>query len=329
MLALAGAFATKGLSFAVAAVVLGDCAAEIVSCIFLYISLRLDMKNLNKNRGSRKGYREIIRISAPLTASRYLNSGLRTGENMLTVRALGAFSSEGALSQFGMLKGMALPLLFFPSSLLQSVSLLLIPEMSEAQVKNENYKIKYAVEKVMKLCFCCSFFLSVLFFTLAGPLGRLIYGSEEISFLLRALSPLIPFMYIDSICDGMLKGLDKQKLCSFLMVSDSAARLLFIPFIVSRFGLLGFLGIMVVSNLYTSVFRVAALLKAARLRFKILQWGILPLIISLFSVSAAFLFSASVGNDLLLVIAVTALSLAFYLPLCFFFKVLSKDDFKL
>ena len=44
-------------------------------------------------------------------------------------------------------------------------------------------------------------------------IGNVIYKSEDVGFLLCALSPIVPFMYLDSVADGILKGLDQQNFC--------------------------------------------------------------------------------------------------------------------
>ncbi len=329
VLCLAGGFSKKGISFAVAAVMVGDAVAEAISCGLLYLSYRADKKKLKTDNPVPKnsGFREILRIATPITAGRYLNSGLRTAENILVPKSLTAFGAASALSQFGMIKGMALPLLFFPSSFLTAISTLLVPEMSEAQTKNQLYKIRFATEKTLSVTSAAAFLIGALFFALAQPLGLLFYESREVSYLLRALAPIVPLMYIDSICDGMLKGLDKQSFIFWLSVSDSAARLLLVPLVVSRFGMTGFLGIMVISNLYTAVLRVWKLLKTAKTPFSVGKWFIKPLISALLCVLAAnFLYGVLPFNMLFNVILSILLSSAVYVGTLFALGGITRED---
>ena len=106
------------LTNACAAILLGDTIAEAASAVYIYILYCLDKKHLSGLSGRQNPpysvTREIGRISTPITLGRYLNSGLRTIENILVPKNLARFStSSNALAGFGMIKGMALPLLFF------------------------------------------------------------------------------------------------------------------------------------------------------------------------------------------------------------------------
>ena len=332
VLTLAGGFAKKGIAFACAAVITGDVVAEAFSCLYMYFAYRLDRKKLSKGSDTLKigGYRKIINIAAPITAGRYLNSGLRTVESVMVPKNLALFGGGlGALSQFGMIKGMALPLLFFPSSFLNSVGALLIPEMSEALIKKQYYKIRYATERVITITTVSSFLLASLFFALSEPLSILVYKSREVGALVCALAPIVPLMYLDSICDGMLKGLDRQRFVFFVSVSDSALRLLAIPLIVPRMGMTGFLLIMVLSNLYTAVLRILKLLSVSKAPFLLGKWLIKPLLSAgVSSVVARTLFSHLPVGTLLGVIISAAIAAFVYALLVFFFGCVSRDDLR-
>lgn len=329
---LAGGFAEKGIAFACAAVVFGDTVAEGFSCLYIFIAYRIDKKRLDlSKKGENRGvFRKIIRIALPITSGRYLNSGLRTAENIIIPKNLAAFGgTNNALSQFGMIKGMALPLIFFPSSFLNSVSTLLIPELSEAAAKGEKYKIKYAADRAITLTLVSSFLISALFFTLSDRLGLIFYKSTEVGFLLKFLAPVIPLMYADSVCDGMLKGLDKQSFVFRVAVSDSLLRLLAIPLVVPRYGIKGFLVIMIVSNVYTAALRIFKLLKTAELSLDISRRIIKPALSAAVSVFIAksLLSSLSFGNITQTVcVSVTATGL--FMGFCVLFGCVSTDDFR-
>ncbi|MBO4467840.1 MAG: oligosaccharide flippase family protein, partial [Clostridia bacterium] len=133
-------------------VMLGDAVAEGISCGFLALVYKSDLSKL-KNTGSAAISTQTIvkrtgEIALPIAGGRYLNSFLRTFENVLVPKKLVASGSSGnsALSKFGMIKGSALPVLFFPSTLLNSMSILLLPELSVANGKKQGIAIKSTVE---------------------------------------------------------------------------------------------------------------------------------------------------------------------------------------
>ena len=55
-----------------------------------------------------------------------------------------------SLSIFGMVKGMVMPLLVFPSIFLASFSTLIIPEIAEANALNKKNTVNYIISKVIK-----------------------------------------------------------------------------------------------------------------------------------------------------------------------------------
>ena len=262
-LVLLALFFTKGadLSVTCAAVFSGDAAAEILSCVYLYLRYRHELKKHTPAPLRERAFRRLFSISLPITSGKYLNSILRAAENMLVTRALAVFSEKGALAVFGMIKGMALPVLFFPSVLLSAVSTLLIPEISEAAGKRRILAVRSTVEQVLCAALSVGFIFSAIFASAGYKIGALLYDSADVGFLLCALAPIVPLMYVDSLCDGLLKGLNQQNFTFRVSVIDSAARLLAVFPVVSHFGVKGFIMIMYFSNLFTAILNVRRLIK--------------------------------------------------------------------
>ncbi len=277
----------SGVEDGCATVLFGDAVAEFSSALYLFVFYLFDRKKTAALRGrERPPYkisRELLRIVCPIAGGRYLNSLLRTIENILVPRGFIKFglSREAALSSFGMIKGMALPLLLFPAGLLSSVTSLLVPEMSEAAAAGQRGRIRYAAERSITITFLSSIPFAVLFFFAADPLSRLIYAEEGVGKMVRALAPLVPLMYIDSVSDALLKALDKQMITFRHTILDSLGRiatvLAFLPF----FGMTGFIVIMYGSNLFTSLLNLGSLIKATGAKIKMVESIILPLLAAL------------------------------------------------
>ena len=274
VLLLVNKFIHKGIAYACAAVLIGDAVAEGISCFVLYLCYISSKKHLNSLSGRKNPPYSVIkhltRIALPITSGRYLNTALRTAENVLVPKNLSLYPHSGAnaLSQFGMIKGMALPILFFPSTLLNSISTLLIPEMSEAVAKNMRSTIKKLTLKVLRLTTLLSIVCGLFFLFAGEKIGILIYNSSDIGNLLVALSPIVPFMYLDSVADGILKGLDQQIFTFQTAVSDSTIRIILILCLLPISGMKGFIGIMYFSNFLTCFLNVKRLCKVSGLKFK-------------------------------------------------------------
>lgn len=286
ILSLVSLYYENGLAACCFAVILGDSVAEALSCVFLYISFVFDRKKLKSRNFKSKNkpiIRRLLHISVPITLGRYLNTGLRTAENILVPKNLAKYpkATDSALSQFGMIKGMALPVLFFPSAILNAVSTLLIPEISEAVTLNQNTVVQQACERIFKITSVVGIIFGAIFFTAGSEIATLIYNDSDVGFLLRALSPIVPLMYLDSISDGILKGMDQQSFTFCTAISDSTIRLIFILILLPKFGLMGFILIMYFSNFLTCFLNVRRLLKISDAKINYTKTILLPTVISL------------------------------------------------
>ena len=324
-------FISKGITKCCMAVMLGDVISECVGCLIITLIFLKDKEKLNFLSGRRTlNYpilKKILHISVPITSGRYLNTALRTGENLLVPKSLAKhpLSSTNALSLFGMIKGMALPILFFPSAILNSVSTLLIPEISEALATNKPWVVKSATSRIIKLTSLVSFIFGAVFFCIGKEIGVLIYKENQVGFLIKSLSPIVPLMYLDSICDGILKGLDQQSFTFKTAVSDSVIRIILIIVLLPRFSLNGFIGIMYFSNLFTCFLNVGRLLKLTNLKLNLIYDIILPLITAncVTLLVQFFVENFSIGCNMVYIMLVCVPSIVFYVILLNIFGVIN------
>ena len=321
-----------GLEYACAAVLFGDTVAEAVSCLYVYARYKADFKKLEiSSPVSRNQYRllpAISHIALPITSGRYLNSLLRMIENVLVPICLtNSILGGNGISLFGMIKGMALPVLFFPSTLLGALSTLLLPEISEAAVRKRYGVVRSMVSRIIKITSLVSIIFSVLFLIGGKALGSLIYGSEDVGFLLCALSPIVPFMYLDAISDGILKGLDQQKFTFHTSVSDSAIRIVLILLCLKRFGIYGFIGIMYFSNFLTCILNTRRLARVSNIKFDFINTFFLP-VLSGFSLCllARFLLNLLHVSDLLYVVILCVVCIPLYFASLFLLGIIDRDD---
>ena len=181
------------------------------------------------------------------------------------------------MAQFGAVKGMALPLIFFPSALLMTLSGLLIPELADAYALGQRRQVTHLTERTLHVTLLGSILVGGLFTVLGRSLGEILYHDSLVGLLLQILGPLTPVMYLDSVVSGMLKGLNQQVHSLWYSVADSAARITLIYLLLSRFGLTGFLYVMLVSNLLTATLSTSRLLSVSNTQMNWGRWVIRPL----------------------------------------------------
>ena len=79
----------------------------------------------------------MLHIALPLAFSAYARSALSTLEHLLVPRGLksAGFSADRALSGYGTIQGMVMPIISFPACFLMALGELMIPELTEAQMR--------------------------------------------------------------------------------------------------------------------------------------------------------------------------------------------------
>lgn len=310
----------------------GNCGVFLSFLIewFLYV---IDRKAFSASADYRLGSsegRKIVRTAAPIAISTYLRSGLVTVEHILIPEGLRkSGSSHGdALSAYGSIGSMALPILLYPASVIGSFAGLLIPEMTEASVKPGEKRIPYMIGRVLSLSLAYSVGVGGIICCFAPALGNLLYPGTATATYLRILAPLVPIMYVDTATDAMLKGLGEQVASMKINVADAALSVLLVFFLVPVFGINGYLITVYVSELFNTVLSVTKLLTIRRVQVKICKWIFAPLLCvvvstaSVLHVFSGFLSTVS-GWSLTVLIAATAV---LYILLLTLSGVFDKED---
>ncbi len=333
-----GTMAPKGLEYACGSIVIGTTVAEIISCVYSFVLYSIDIKGLKiKVKARLKDsniLRKILSIAVPVTGSSCLRSGLSMVENILIPKGLkkSGQSYNNALSGYGMLTGMVMPVITFPSAFLMSFSTLIIPEFSEANASNHKKNIRYISGRIFQITFFFSILIMGIFIFFGKELSLLIYSTKSPGIYISVLAPVIPLMYLDSVVDGMLKGLNEQLHYLSYNIIDSVLRVILIFLLLPVLGLNGLIIVIFVSEILNSTLSIARLVKVTNLHMEVSKWIIKPLI-SVF-IPGIFLCLLSEAIDVMITCFVTKviLELAFiiiiYIILLFIMRCLNKDDIK-
>ena len=151
--------------FAVIGLVIGEIVSSLfcIQC-FTYGKVFTRIHFVLKNNFSH--LKELLKLSAPLTANRILLNLLQSIEAIsipIRLQQYG-YTSSDALSAYGVLTGMALPCILFPSAVTNSVSTMLLPTVTEIQTSNKWEQLKKLIQKVTLLFFSWFFLLYTLSF---------------------------------------------------------------------------------------------------------------------------------------------------------------------
>lgn len=275
-------FAPSTVEYCCCAIMVGSTAGEVSSCLFTYVLYRLHLHKTAAGKGQKSTgiFRQICHIVLPITFSSTLRSGLGVIENMLIpigFRKNGA-SAASALAEYGILNGMVMPILLFPSTFLTSFASLLVPEMTEALALNHKRYIQYVCGRAIRTTLLFSIFVSVFCACFAENLGVLLYHSAESVRLIQILAPLIPLWYLDIVVDNLLKGLDQQLPSLRYNFADTAIRVVLVYFLIPVAGTKGYLCIVFFSTIFNATLSINRLLKTACLQVSVIRWILLPVL---------------------------------------------------
>lgn len=281
----------QALSVRCALVMAATAASEAVSAIILLLFSRGEARRCFGGEAAARPsdvLRRLWDIIWPVEGGRCLSSALHTAENMLVPACLAVYIGEraAAVEQYGILKGMALPLLTFPFGLLGSLGVLLMPELTEAHIKAQKRRLNALLSRMLCLTAFCSALAGALFAVWGAPLALLLYGSEEAGFYIAALGPAMPLVYLESMVDGAMKGIGEQKAVFRYSVWDSVLRIAGVVLLLPRFGMKGFLFVILLSSLYTCAANLHRLLAACAVRFEPVRWLCAPLAAGMLSAMA-------------------------------------------
>ena len=250
-----------------AAVTLGRAAADVLSLALMALAYGLDRRGHYRDQGA--GGRLTLRmlhIAVPLALSAYARSALTTIQHLLVPRGLKAagFSANSALAGYGVIQGMVLPVIFFPSCILAAAAELIVPELTAVQVRRDEKAIRRTSGELMRLSVLFSLGVGAFLYFCADPLGMLIYGSRDAGRYIRILAPLVPFMYTDMSVDGCLKGLGQQVWSMGINIADALLGLLLTWKLLPRYALAAYIGIIYATELLNFGLSAGRLWKVTR-----------------------------------------------------------------
>ncbi len=259
-------------------VVLGGTVAETLSCIYYVIIYIADSKRYKKI-GTTKGIRKrIIKIALPVALSSCLKSGLSAIKHIMIPIQLkkSGLSASTALSQYGIIQGMVMPVIMFPSAIILSFSSLILPEFSQLYVTKKHSKINTSISKTFKITLLFSIGVTGIFIYYSDFLGQWIYKSAEAGYFIRLVAPLTAIMYLDFVTDSILKGLNQQVGVVKINIIDTLMCIILIYFILPAYSTIGYIFVIFVSEIANGFLSVNMLIKTTEFEFKFTKWILKP-----------------------------------------------------
>ncbi|HEY0827241.1 MAG TPA: stage V sporulation protein B [Bacilli bacterium] len=188
-------------------------------------------------------FRKIMQIYLPVTASKLVGSGSYFLESIMIVQslAIAGIAAVTATTQYGILQGMVIPILLLPSALTYSLSVSLIPFLSEAAARNDMKLIHKRLHQSLKLALVTGAPFAVIMFVLASPLCYFLYHDAEVGDMLRMMAPAALFIYFQGPLQAALQALNKPGTALLNTFIGACIKLLLIYLLATKpeFGIMG------------------------------------------------------------------------------------------
>ena len=231
----------------------GITAGEFVSALFAAHSLTRLGSPVRTffSKSLFRHLRELLSLSVPLTANRTIVTLLQSVEatSIPVCLKLYGLDASGALSLYGVLTGMALPCIQFPSAVTNSVGIVLMPAVSATSTAGN----RSAVIRLLKK-----------FFLIFGRLiGTLLFHSETAGKFILTLAWICPFLYTNTALFSAINGYGKTGFTFLINTCGLLIRISSVFFAIPRFGIQGYLWGLLISQLAVSVLAFTVLFKHA------------------------------------------------------------------
>ena len=194
-------------------------------------------------------------MAIPLTINRVSLSLAQSLENILIPLSLRSFgySSEDALSVYGILTGMVFSTIMFPAVLSNSLSAMLLPEIAKAQAEKKEQQIAHLIRKTIESSLVFGFLCTLLFLLGGSYIGVFLFGNHLAGVYIRTLSWISPFLFLSGTLCSILHGFGKPKTVLALNIIGSCIRIFCIFYFVPMIGIRGYLWGMLASQIFTSL----------------------------------------------------------------------------
>jgi len=282
-----------------AIIILGMVIGELSSLVYLsysYKKHKLDIQWTDRGEGYFTIFQQIYHIAVPVTCTRIFMSVMSSVNSVLIPRQLMAsgLTNHEAVGMYGIITGMVMPLLFLPFTIISSLSVMIIPTISEKMTVRNYSDVKNKISTSIQLSCITAFFSSGVLIAFGHPIGIVLYNQPLVGIFLIPLAGILIFQCLQHNLASILNGLGKQNIAAFHFIIGGMIQLGFTYFLVCRpeWRIKGYVLGYILSTVIVCLLNFIQVAKTIRIEFKWGKWFIQPALISLFVALSMRLFYA-------------------------------------
>ncbi|KQL34139.1 MULTISPECIES: oligosaccharide flippase family protein [Bacillaceae] len=178
----------------------------------------------------------LFSIALPSSGSKLFGSFTWFLEPIIFIKALAitGITSVAATTLYGVISGVLVPLLLFPSFIPYALSVVLIPAVSDAFARRNNSLLKERIHLSLKFSTLTGCYAATLFYLHGGELVSVLFHVENATVYMKILSPIFFFYYIQSPLFSILQALNNSKAAFLNSLYGGVGKLLLLFFLASQ-----------------------------------------------------------------------------------------------
>lgn len=240
--------AAPSVTSTVAVAYIALCIGELISFLLLYIYYKANKKKVSFTTFKREGRAQllfdILVVSVPLCLNGFLSTALTTVSTLIVPRRLISAGIEysSALSLIGKFSGMAMAIIFFPLIIVNSMSTVLVPDLSQTMDKNDYFSMEKRITQVMKIAFLLGTITLIISISIPDSLGKLFFNRTDLGQFISFAALSAPITFTSATTFGILNGLGRQGILlrNSIIVSVEEVILLYIFTGIPSINIFGF-----------------------------------------------------------------------------------------
>ena len=265
-------------------IVAGMCCSELFSSVTLVILFRRHMGRPAAMAGPGEDPRRLSRrmssIALPIAATALLGNLMGSACAVIIPQKLveGGMEVSQAVSAFGVLFGMSLPMLGLPTAFISALGLVLMPKLSQAAALGRWQEVRRRVSGAMLATSVLMLPAMALLAVLGPDLGVLLFREPTAGAYLPPLAVSVALSCYRSVLACSLNGVGRQAAAARNALLAGAAELGLTALTVGipGVGLKGYVLSALVSELLGVVLNLVSLCRAAGLRPEFFRWLTAP-----------------------------------------------------
>ncbi len=205
---------------AIAVLISYACSFTIATVYFIQKGGRL--------RSPRGEFWPLLKSSMPVTAMRTSSSLVSSLVSLLFPLRLvqAGISSARAMSEYGIVYGMVMPVMTVPSTLIGSIALVLVPELAECFYRGDKKALSKHVERALNSTLLIAGILVPFSIVCGEEVGVFLYSNAKSGLLIRNGALMLLPMSVTMISTSLLNSLNCEKHTLLFFLGGAAIMLL-------------------------------------------------------------------------------------------------------